>query len=317
MTLIHAVEFVLTFTPTEVGDCQIYAEVEYAADNDADNNRSVSVSISVLEEGSQFVTVGEHSESVLVTPVSFMSGESLSETIYYQDEIGIPGGQLKSLTYPLVSVGTAYSNVPVQIWVAETELENLEETSIPASEMTLVYDGTTSIATDDSEWVFPLTTPYNYKGGNLVVLVYKRSAGSTSYDVNFRGTYGQTTDPKRSRYTSTFDDSEVLDPNATPIGYSAGTLWPDVKLLFTDVTSGMTRVVRPASVQAYPNPVSGLLHIDGDGLSQVELYNCAGQRVYVSGPVTSIDMTACPAGIYYLKIVTDEGVSTVKKIVKN
>ncbi|HIY49671.1 MAG TPA: T9SS type A sorting domain-containing protein [Candidatus Barnesiella excrementavium] len=102
-----------------------------------------------------------------------------------------------------------------------------------------------------------------------------------------------------------------------PIGYSAGTLWPDVKLLFTDVTSGMTRVVRPASVQAYPNPVSGLLHIDGDGLSQVELYNCAGQRVYVSGPVTSIDMTACPAGIYYLKIVTDEGVSTVKKIVKN
>ena len=291
--------------------------MEYAADNDADNNRSATLSISVLAEGSQFVSVGDHSESVLVTPVSFMSGESLSETIYYKDEIGIPGGQLKSLTYPLVSVGTAYANVPVQIWVAETELENLEETSIPASEMTLVYDGTTSIATDDSEWVFPLSTPYNYKGGNLVVLVYKRSAGSTSYDVNFRGTYGATTDPKRSRYTSTFDDSEVLDPEAVPLGYSAGTLWPDVKLLFTDVTSGMTQVVRPAAVKAYPNPVSGLLHIDGDGLSQIELYNCAGQRVYVSGPVTSIDMTACPAGIYYLKMVTDEGVSEVKKIVKN
>lgn len=313
----QSVEFTLTFTPTEAGDYQIYAEVEYAADNDADNNRSATLSISVLAEGSQFVSVGDHSESVLVTPVSFMSGESLSETIYYKDEIGIPGGQLKSLTYPLVSVGTAYANVPVQIWVTETELENLEETSIPASEMTLVYDGTTSIATDDSEWVFPLSTPYNYKGGNLVVLVYKRSAGSTSYDVNFRGTYGATTDPKRSRYTSTFDDSEVLDPEAVPLGYSAGTLWPDVKLLFTDVTSGMTQVVRPAAVKAYPNPVSGILHIDGDGLSQIELYNCAGQRVYVSGPVTSIDMTACPAGIYYLKMVTDEGVSEVKKIVKN
>lgn len=312
----HSAEFTLAFIPSEAGDMSIYAEIEYAGDDDVSNNRSETLSISVLEEGSQFISVGDHSESILVTPMSFMSNESLTETIYYKDEIGLDGGLLKSLTYSFISVGTAYSNVPVQIWVSETEMEDLDETSIPANEMTLVFDGTISVNTDDEECVFQLATPYNYKGGNLAVLIYKRSAGSTSYDVNFKGTYGQTTDLKRSRFTSTFDDSEVLDPNAVPIGYSAGTIWPDVKLLFTDVASGMTKVVEPG-MKVYPNPVSGILNIEGNDIQKVELFNYTGQVMFVSGAVTSIDMASYPVGIYYLKITTNEGLSTVKKIVKN
>ena len=314
----QSAEFTLSFTPSEAGDMSIHAEIEFADDNDLSNNQSEVLSISVLEEGCEFVSVGDNTESLLVMPISFMSGESLSETIYYKDEIGILGGSLKSITYQFVSVGTAYSSVPVQIWVAETEMEDLNETSIPANEMTLVFDGTVSVSPGDEELVFQLATPYNYKGGNLVVLVYKKSAGSTSFDVNFKGTYGSyNSDPKRSRYTSTFDDSEVLDPNAVPLGYSAGTTWVNIKMLFTDVPSGVTTVVEPAKVTAYPNPVSGILNIAGDDIQKVELYSYTGQIVYVSGGVNAIDMASYPAGVYYLKITAGEGSPIVKKIVKN
>ena len=65
-----------------------------------------------------------------------MTGESIGETIYYKDEVGLKSGTLQMISYRFSSVGTSHSNIPVKIWVGETELEDLSETSIPADEMT-------------------------------------------------------------------------------------------------------------------------------------------------------------------------------------
>lgn len=310
----QSIVFDMKFTSSESGDIKIHAEIEYAGDDDKTNNSSEELSVSVLEEGSQFISIGDHDEEISVLPVSFMTGESIGETIYYKDEVGLKSGTLQMISYRFSSVGTSYSNIPVKIWVGETELEDLSETSIPADEMTLVFDGTASVTPGDEEWIFQLTTPYSYKGGNLVILILKGNPGSTSYDISFKGTYGfYDSDPQRSRFYSAFDDSEVLDPNAVPIGYSGSTMWPDVKMLFTDASSGITKVVDDLSVRIYPNPVSDILYVEGVDIQKIEIFDGTGRQVYVSDNLFTVDMSSYPTGIYYLRVVTDQGKVSTKK----
>lgn len=58
--------------------------------------------------------IGDHDEEISVLPVSFMTGESIGETIYYKDEVGLKSGTLQMISYRFSSVGTSYSNIPVK-----------------------------------------------------------------------------------------------------------------------------------------------------------------------------------------------------------
>ena len=316
VTSMQTASITLKFTPAAAGDMEVHAEI-VCSDDDAENNVSKSLAISVLEEGSRFIEVGDNNETILVTPASFASTESISETIYYADEIGLESGTLEMLSYTFMQTGSNYSGVSVKIYMGETELDDLTAGAIPANELTLVYDGTCSVNQGDTEWVFPLTTPYAYKGGNLVVMVYKLDpSGVTSYDIYYKGTYGDyANDPKRSRYASVFFEGETIDPNDPEMGYSAQTSWADIRLLFTDAKAGVETIKNGSSVKVWPNPVANTLYIAGD-IEQADLYNSAGVKVLSSKKENAIDVSACPAGIYFLKATTADGIVTVEKIMK-
>lgn len=305
----------LKFTPTTVADMVVKAEIVYAADEDSSNNESETLGVSVLAEGSRFVEAGDPSDQVLVVPISFMGEEAISEIIYYKEEIGLQSGRLKMIGYDYSSVGTNYKDVPVRIWVGETEKTDLAEGAIPASELTLVFDGTIDVTQGDTEMTYQFAEPYEYKGGNLVVMIHKKSVGTTSYDVGYKGTFGKSGEPQRSRFDSTFDASETLDPNATEMGYSAGTIWPFTKMLFIDAVGGVNMVEIGEPVRLYPNPVVDRLAISGD-VATIEMFDFSGRKVYEAGKVTSIDMGAYPSGIYLVKATTAEGRMVVKKVVK-
>lgn len=100
-----------------------------------------------------------------------------------------------------------------------------------------------------------MTTPYSYKGGNLVILILKGNPGSTSYDISFKGTYGSYgSDPQRSRFYSAFDDSEVLDPNAVPIGYSGSTMWLEMLKCCLPMQVRVLQKLLMICRCIYPNP---------------------------------------------------------------
>ena len=72
-------------------------------------------------------------------------------------------------------------------------------------------------------------------------------------------------------------------------------------------------------VKVYPNPTDGLLHIEAEGMEQVELYNTDGICVFSSsraGSNTDIDTTPFAAGVYTLKVKTTHGTTTEKIIVQ-
>ena len=75
----------------------------------------------------------------------------------------------------------------------------------------------------------------------------------------------------------------------------------------------------PETFNIVPNPATGLVTVIGENLRQTELFNMLGQQVLslqCKGTELQIDMTALPAGIYFVTVTDEDGRKCVKKVVK-
>ena len=69
----------------------------------------------------------------------------------------------------------------------------------------------------------------------------------------------------------------------------------------------------------HPNPTNGLVTITGENLRQAEVVNMLGQLalcVQGKGNELHIDMTALPAGIYFVNVIDEEGRKCMHKVLK-
>ena len=69
----------------------------------------------------------------------------------------------------------------------------------------------------------------------------------------------------------------------------------------------------------YPNPTNGMVFIVGTNLMQVEVVNSLGQHVITvigEGERLTVDLSALPAGVYFVNINDKEGHKCMKKVVK-
>ena len=66
-----------------------------------------------------------------------------------------------------------------------------------------------------------------------------------------------------------------------------------------------------ATVSVYPNPTMGLFIIEGQGVTEVEVYNAQGQLVIsqtVSDDFVEIDLSNAVNGLYLVRMTSDAGV---------
>jgi hypothetical protein len=68
-------------------------------------------------------------------------------------------------------------------------------------------------------------------------------------------------------------------------------------------------------IQVWPNPTTGLLHIEADEIDKVELRNLLGQIVFQAEKIETIDMSSLEKGVYFLN-VKQNSKNLVTKIVK-
>ena len=102
----------------------------------------------------------------------------------------------------------------------------------------------------------------------------------------------------------------------------AGTAYGDIKTFVT--TSGLSDAEGSLSAVIYPNPASGKATIEIEGLNESArlLVTDLQGRVLSSDDLRSgaktyeMDLTGLASGVYYIRIVTDNAVSTQKLIVK-
>jgi hypothetical protein len=69
--------------------------------------------------------------------------------------------------------------------------------------------------------------------------------------------------------------------------------------------------------KVYPNPAKNILHVEGVGLTQVEVFNIMGQSVMnINENFETINIGHLQNGIYFIRIKTTEGEKTVKLVIE-
>jgi len=78
--------------------------------------------------------------------------------------------------------------------------------------------------------------------------------------------------------------------------------------LITDVN----QLDSESNIAIYPNPTSGLIHIDANNIEQIEVLNQMGQIIYTGEGNTDIDLSRQPAGVYFVRVNMNDKTAVVK-----
>ncbi len=179
--------FDLTWTPTLEGATSLYGEVVLTGDENEDNNQTNNLDVAVQPVDVITITVGTLSDTLINLPVSFGYKESASQTLYYANELGTNGGVITSLRYQ-ANTDSEFNTGMLTFWIGETDKSDFTDGQwVDPSSLTLAFHNTMTIPGGISDVTIPLSTPYAYQGGNLVVyavrlntdfLIYKSFFGN-------------------------------------------------------------------------------------------------------------------------------------------
>ncbi len=211
------------------GFTNIWAEVDLDGDENTGNNTSSQISVQIFPQGILEVIVGDGDETNVRVPICFEYLNSLTETIYFPNELNNLTGHINAITY-YNSFSSNITNKPTKVWMGETSLTSLVDGWIPASQLTLVFDGIISYPSGDNPITINLDSQYYYSGQNLVVMVQRpmdtESYSSTDYF------YVTTTNEIMDRTRYERDNTVILDPYEPNVdGYTFET-FPNTKFTF-------------------------------------------------------------------------------------
>ena len=211
------VQVPLVWTPSLEGPATLYAKVFLTGDQNPTNDQSPNLNVTVMPAGMFVVTVGDGSQTMRI-PLDFFYHNSLNETLYFPNELGM-FGNISAISLYNQFVTTTLTNMPTKIWMGTTQLQDLSAGWIPSTQLTLVFDGTVNYPAGENTIIIPLQTLFNYSGGNLVVM-FNRPMDAVYYSSSdlFKG---QTIGTNRAR--NVYNDSTVYDPaNPGAVGTVTG-----------------------------------------------------------------------------------------------
>jgi subtilisin-like proprotein convertase family protein len=144
------------------------------------------------------VKIGNGTSTTYVTPLNNNYNYSLTEMIYLADEIGYPsGGTIDRIgfQYAYGTAMTAKNNV--KIYMANTNRSAFASGAVSEfinTGLELVYSGPLNCSGNGVWNYFNLSSPFDYDGGNLLVVVDDNSGSynSSSYVFNYTTTTGYT-----------------------------------------------------------------------------------------------------------------------------
>ena len=272
-------------------------------------------------------TVGSYSKSMnRFAPVFVVVQYSISQQYYTAEEIGKEAGNIKSLAF---KTDTWYEENPRRL---EVYMANAEESSFDDKNMKqltsedLVFSG--NVKFTPNTWVtIDFEKYFNYTGGNVLVCVSDLTGQALCpYDSYFTSFVLAEDDATRCMWSS--DEDMFFDPTASVVtAKETVNAVPFVKFTFTDEEQpenpeqpGEGVEEHEASFNICPNPVNDRLYIETLTQTQtltVEIYDVYGrQQLMVNGQQsTVIDVTSLNSGIYFVKVVTENG-EMVKRFIK-
>ncbi|MCF7912971.1 MAG: carboxypeptidase regulatory-like domain-containing protein [Candidatus Cloacimonetes bacterium] len=191
------------------------------------------------------------------TPINFYWKNSLSQTIYYADEFaaqGFGGGAITAIMY-YNNFAEDLTDMPINIWMQNTTLDNLSGGWESATDMTQVFSGTLNFPNGINEIMIDLDEPFIYEGGNLIVFV-ERVMDTVYWNYSDVFYYTDTQYTDRSIYI--YSDTVDYDPYNPPATMSTLSSNPNTMMFIN--TTGL------GSMAGYAYDTS-----TGDGLAGVDI----------------------------------------------
>jgi hypothetical protein len=246
-------------------------------------------------------------------PFDFNRKYSLSQSLYYKNEIMPEAGSIKGLQlfYHFDQDKTAEN---IKIWIGETAVNSLENEWISSSQLQLVYQGDLSFRKGQAMLEVPFSTNYLYKGNNLIFQFYQADTGNSPNNWFYVSTQDQ---PHRTRYVITDHSFDLINP---PPGVSSP-LYPNLNILIseenTDLVSGLKDTdVWNKPMEISPNPAKDLIKVTcRKPIRELRIYSSAGEMKYkyiVTYDYYTVNVSSLAPGIYIIQAITDEGIFSEK-----
>jgi len=251
-------EIPLFWTPATAAEYDVYGQVVLTGDQIAGNNETASVKTYILPATSEIFTIGDHGTTTTnnYLPLSFSYNNSVSETIFYPDDMPhLVSGNVSAIVFKN-KFTQDLMNKPVKIYMANSTLENLSAGWIAPENFTMVFNGNVDFPIGDNYVVIPLDTPFAYTGDNLVVRTNRpmdtEVFNSTNY---FYYTYTYTTHPNRSRYLRS--TSVTYDPLAPSAAGTISSYVPNSFLVFDSPIMESEAILEGYVRDGSANPITG------------------------------------------------------------
>ncbi len=208
----QTVEISLPWTPASEGDAILQAVVSLEGDEGEANDTSGILPVEILPETMLAVKIG-NGTALVRAPMDMSDKQSLSQVMYFPEEIGTNGGKITGLVYQAKFSDTC--SAPVRVWIGETDRSflcdpnTLEFQWVDPDSLAEVFNGLVTVRNvDKSDVVVAFDEPYEYGGGNLVVYLYMD-------DTKFHGSMTQfygTGEPGVYRTLMKYTSTATLDP---------------------------------------------------------------------------------------------------------
>lgn len=186
MEALAEMQFPFTWQPAQARYHHLVVEAVVENDPEPENNVSYPLHLSVLDADNTTAII-DHGKRTLeggAYPVNFNSLEAKTQTLYYANEIGTDRAEINSICYTSVLTAPYMSDL-FTIYVAETDREDFSDGCfVDDSLFTKVFEGKVYFLEGTNKFVVPFETPYNYQGGNLVVMA-ERKADNFMYGINY------------------------------------------------------------------------------------------------------------------------------------
>jgi hypothetical protein len=137
-------------------------------------------------------------------------------------------------------------------------------------------------------------------------------------DLNFIWNHGwfHTTE----QYDTDYECHFVIKNSEDEVLYTSGEHVDGVFLTYNNDCNGANVAeVSEINVRLYPNPTSGILNIEGEGMMTISVMNMLGQKVMEMNVTDKaiVNLNGCESGVYMVKVKTADGektqIVTVKK----
>jgi hypothetical protein len=286
------------------------------ADIDGDGENEIITDFNIMDSDGGYIRAWEMDGTEVTTGfplrpqgLSYMNGANLGD---------INGdGMLELVTLTYVQTFSPDDPVYVTAYALNQPVENLvfgtykgsndrmgwlreEEVIISCNP---VRDLTAEIGGDVAEIYLHWTEPESGSTGNLLGYFILRdgelvadSVVTTEYvdtDVLFFETYEYVV-------TAVYDDN--CEASSAPLSV-------------TPIPDAVPENSKEAKV--YPNPAQNIIHVEGTGLLQVEVFNIMGQSMLsITEDLEAIDISHLQNCVYFVRLKTTEGEKTIKLVIK-